>query len=103
MVHRGLIGTAGVAGALTLGSGLGGCTTSVVQARIDQPLPVHLEMAMSSGQPTFGVGDELGWLAFGDLAIAPMPGEPREVLVIASVEPAGFDVVSRYLTGPAAE
>ncbi|MEM6458186.1 MAG: hypothetical protein AAF710_02210 [Planctomycetota bacterium] len=54
--------------------------------------------------PTFGVGDELGWLAFGDLALAPLPGEPRNVLVIAAAPgnpgtPATpeFDWVGRYL------
>ena len=69
-------------------------------AGIDQPMPAHLQVALDSGQPTFGVGDELGWLAFGDLALAPLPGEPTSVLVIAQAEPAeapGFDWVGTYL------
>lgn len=86
----------------------GGCATDARQARVDQPLPSHLQLAMNSPQPTFGVGDELGWLAFGDLALAPQPGEPTEVLVIARAEttkggafgevsPLGFDWVGQYL------
>ncbi|MEM9419827.1 MAG: hypothetical protein AAGA25_12375 [Planctomycetota bacterium] len=84
-----------------LGLILGGCSTSSPhQATVDQPMPEHLEMAMASSMPTFGVGDELGWLAFGDLALAPMPGEPTDVLVIVKAEPAdiqSFDWVGQYL------
>ncbi|MEM1109380.1 MAG: hypothetical protein AAGH99_11910 [Planctomycetota bacterium] len=80
---------------------IGGCTTSTsVLATVDQPMPEHLELALSSGLPTFGVGDELGWLAFGDLALAPLPGESDSVLVIAEAEPIdlqSFDWVGRYL------
>lgn len=87
--------------AATLGLLLGGCSSlSPAQATIDQPMPAHLEMAMASAVPTFGVGDELGWLAFGDLALAPMPGELRDVLVIVKaepVDPAAYDWVGRYL------
>ena len=79
----------------------GGCSSSGVQVVIDQTMPAHLQLAMTSDQPTFAVGDELGWLAFGDLALAPQPGEPRKVLVVAQATPtpdAGFDWVGRYLT-----
>lgn len=84
-----------------LGLGAGGCAThSVPQANIDQRMPEHLQLAMDSQQPTFGVGDELGWLAFGDLALAPQPGEPTNVLVVAQAEPvedALYDWVGTYL------
>jgi len=79
----------------------GGCSTSGVQVMIDQPMPAYLQAAMTSDQPTFAVGDELGWLAFGDLALAPQPTEPGKVLVVAQAKPipdAGFDWIGRYLT-----
>ena len=69
---------------------LGGCATQPTQATIDQPMPEHLALAMHSSQPTFGVGDELGWLAFGDLALA--PARPRRVhagLVVSADRPPG--------------
>lgn len=87
-----------------VGSLLGGCSTApTAGAQIDQPLPASIELAMAGDQPSFGVGDELGWLAFGDLALAPQPGEPRNVLVIARAEPkddesfASFDWVGTHL------
>ncbi|MEM7626685.1 MAG: hypothetical protein AAF333_13910 [Planctomycetota bacterium] len=84
-----------------LGLGAGGCANSLTpHAGVDQPMPAHLQLAMDSGQPTFGVGDELGWLAFGDLALAPLPGEPTSVLVVAQAEPvdeAAFNWVNTYL------
>ena len=80
---------------------LGGCSVSPTgQAVIDQPLPAHLERAMASDLPPFGVGDELGWLAFGDLALAPLPAEPQDVLVIVHAEPIEyehFDWIGQYL------
>lgn len=83
------------------GFGAGGCASRTApQANVDQPMPAHLQLAMDSGQPTFGVGDELGWLAFGDMALAPLPGEPTSVLVVAQAEPArdaSFDWVGSYL------
>lgn len=85
----------------TTGLLLGGCCgTNDEKAFVDQPLPGSIELAMASDLPTFGVGDELGWLAFGELALAPMPSEPRDVLVIARAEPvdeASFDWVGQYL------
>lgn len=78
----------------------GGCATGVVQTEVDQPVPDRVEVALSSGQATFGVGDELGWIAFGDLALAPAPGQMRDVLVIVRAEPVdadGFDWIGRYL------
>ncbi len=80
---------------------LGGCSSAPTESSLaQQPLPDAVELAMASDLPTFGVGDELGWLAFGDLALAPMPGEPRDVLVIARAESsdaASFDWVGQYL------
>jgi len=81
---------------------LGGCGSfgSTEQAAADQPMAGELGVTLASERPTFGVGDELGWLAFGDLALAPMPGEPTDVLVIAKaepMEPASFDWVGQYL------
>lgn len=80
---------------------LGGCSTSPAeQAGTSPSVTGDLEWAIASAQPTFGVGDELGWLAFGDLALAPMPGLPTDVLVIAKAEPvdeASFDWVTQYL------
>lgn len=86
----------GVAGCL----GLGGCSTGVVQTELDQPIPDRVEVALSSGQATFGVGDELGWIAFGDLALAPAPGQMKDALVIVRAEPieaSQFDWIGRYL------
>lgn len=86
---------------LGVGFTAGGCAHQTAQrATVDQPLSEYLELAMNSPQPTFGVGDELGWLAFGDLAIAPLPGEPTDVLVVARAEPVdeqSFDWMGRYL------
>ncbi|MEM9882074.1 MAG: hypothetical protein AAF800_04045 [Planctomycetota bacterium] len=85
--------------AYVLAAALGGCQayTSTPRATLDAPLPP--QVAAAHAAPAFGVGDELGWLAFGDLALAPLPGEPRDVLVIAAAEPNApdFDWLGRYL------
>lgn len=79
----------------------GGCATApTAGVRVVAPLPASVSLAMAGEQPSFGVGDELGWLAFGDLALVPQPGEPTSVLVIARAEPTdddAFDWVGTHL------
>ncbi len=56
-------------------------------------------VSLASVQPSFGVGDELGQMMFGQVAWSPEASPTHEVLVIAEAEPPApsFDWVQGYL------
>lgn len=102
ILSKRFIGPAALALSLSA-AGLGGCAGHAgTHAALQGPVAEPVRTAAAADRPAFGVGDELGWMAFGDLALAPLPGEPTHVLVIALADqeaddtPA-FDWVGRYL------
>ncbi len=64
-----------------------GCTSNTSMQTSNFDLSPMVATRVASAQPSFGVGDELGWMMFSQVAMAPEASPTYEVLATVDSAP----------------